>query len=225
MGGNAGSCGCSTGCSGLTCGGGSFGGGGSGATSPRRARQFTTSASKARPQRCSTTRRVSRPKVCWGQKKPGLCSPSQERRASARAVGPSKAIQPDSGSASARSGKTACSRTRRSSNFTGSFTARLAMRLVTSELYFFRREESQSSITGPWPSTVKKRRWSSLPMPSRSSSTAHIQRKRVRRPCKARATATRKDSFLEASFTTVKNFTKGCSIFMSVSASAMGVAG
>mmetsp|Transcript_112688 Transcript_112688/g.313478 ORF Transcript_112688/g.313478 Transcript_112688/m.313478 type:complete len:208 (+) Transcript_112688:1642-2265(+) len=141
------------------------------------------------------------------------------------AVGPSRHTHPDSGSASNRSGNSGCSRHRSISNFAGSPTTRFAVRVATSALYFFKREDSHISITGPWPSTVKKRRCSSLPMLSSSNSTAHIHRKRVRRLWSASATATRNDSFFEASFTIVKNLTSGCSILISVLASAIGVDG
>mmetsp|Transcript_45889 Transcript_45889/g.99674 ORF Transcript_45889/g.99674 Transcript_45889/m.99674 type:complete len:271 (-) Transcript_45889:370-1182(-) len=139
-------------------------------------------------------------------------------------LGPSRETQPAVGSASDLAGNSGCSCVFSSSSFPGSVSS-VAVRVATSTLYFLRREDSHISMTGPCPSTVKSRFCSSAPRASRSGSTTHIHRKRVRRPCSARATATRKDSFLVASFTAVKNRTRGCSMLARASTSADGVFG
>mmetsp|Transcript_16394 Transcript_16394/g.41708 ORF Transcript_16394/g.41708 Transcript_16394/m.41708 type:complete len:444 (-) Transcript_16394:608-1939(-) len=191
------------------------------------------STSKWRLKRSRTPVKVSLASVCCGQKKPGLLSPSHSSSASASDVGPSRAIQPSSVPAAADAsaspdggslvGNKLCNLARKRSPTAPVTSA--AVRVATSVLYFLRREESHISMTGPWPSTVNNFLCNSPPKYSKSGSAAHIQRKRVRKPCKARATATRKASFLVGCLTAVKNRTRGCSIFDNVSASAIGVAG
>mmetsp|Transcript_61542 Transcript_61542/g.109502 ORF Transcript_61542/g.109502 Transcript_61542/m.109502 type:complete len:274 (+) Transcript_61542:1701-2522(+) len=116
-------------------------------------------------------------------------------------------------------------RTLNASLFMGSVTRTCDALVTTCELYFFSLEESHISMTGPWPSTVKNFRWSSIPNPSKFDSTTHIHLNLVRSPCNARPTATRKASFLTASLTRVNSFNNGFWIFTRASTSVNGVAG